>query len=116
MPVQQSKEKTMRKISLLVLVALLATVGTAFAINRNYSVHLSSDEEVAPVVGLVIDSQAQGQAIFHLSEDGNTLEYKLIASNIDNVFAAHIHLGPVGCICPVVAFLYGPAPVGGGRT
>jgi hypothetical protein len=108
----------MRKVSrlALVLVALLATVGTVLAVNRNYSVHLSSDEEVPPVVDLVIDSQAQGQAIFHLSEDGTALEYKLIASNIENVIMAHIHLGPVGCNCPVVAFLYGPVAPGGGRT
>ncbi len=91
----------MRKVSLLVLVALLATVGTAFAINRNYSVHLSSDEEVPPVADLVIDSQAQGQAIFHLSEDGTALEYKL---------------GAVGTNGPIVAFLYGPVAPGGGRT
>jgi len=116
MSVQESKEKAMRKVSLLVLVALLATVGTAFAINRNYSVHLSSDEEVPPVADLVIDSQAQGQAIFHLSEDGTALEYKLIAANIDNAFMAHIHLGAVGTNGPIVVFLYGPVAPGGGRT
>ena len=59
---------------------------------------------------------AQGQAIFHLSKDGTALEYKLIASNIENVVAAHIHLGPADCACPVVAFLYGNAPPAGGRT
>jgi hypothetical protein len=108
----------MRQISrlALVLVALLVTVGTVFAVNRNFSVHLSSDEEVPPVVGLVIDSQAQGQAIFHLSKDGSALEYKLIASNIDNVIMAHIHLGPAGSNSPIVAFLYGRVPPGAGRT
>jgi hypothetical protein len=108
----------MRQISrlALVLIALLATVGTVFAVNRNYSVHLTSDEEVPPVVGLVIDSQAQGQAIFHLSKDGTALEYKLIASNIDNVIMAHIHVGPAGSNGPIVAFLYGRVPAGGGRT
>jgi hypothetical protein len=111
------KEDGMRKVYLiaLALVALLATVGTALAVNRNYSVHLSSDEEVPPV-GVVIDSQAQGQAIFHLSKDGTALEYKLIASNIDNVFMAHIHLGPAGTNSPIVVFLYGPAAPGAGRT
>ena len=108
----------MRKVArlALVLVALLATVGTAVAFNRNFSVHLSSDEEVPPAANLVIDSQAQGQAIFHLSKDGTALEYKLIASNIENVIMAHIHLGPAGCNCPVVAFLYGRVAPGAGRT
>jgi len=79
--------------------------------NRNFAVHLSGDEEVPPR-----DTLAQGQAIFHLSDDGTTLEYKLIVANIDNVFMAHIHLGPVGVNAPIVVFLYGPVAPGGGRV
>jgi hypothetical protein len=103
----------MRKVRLLVLVlvALFATVGTAWAVNRNYAVHLTGDEEVPVRV-----SGAQGQAIFHLSKDGTALEYKLIVANIENVVAAHIHVGPAGVAGPVVAFLYGNAPAAGGRT
>jgi len=59
---------------------------------------------------------AQGQAIFQLSPDGIELLYKLIVANIENVVAAHIHLVPEGANGPVVAFLYDPAPAGGGRT
>ena len=108
----------MRKIRLLALlvIVLLGAVGTAVAANQNFGTHLASREEVPPVLGLVIDSQAQGQAIFHLSEDGQAIEYKLIASNIENVVQAHIHLGAVGVNGPVVVFLYGLAPSGGGRT
>jgi hypothetical protein len=108
----------MRKIRLLALlvIVLLGAVGTAVAANRNFGTHLTSREEVPPVLGLVIDSRAQGQAIFHLSEDGQAIEYKLIASNIENVVQAHIHLGAVGVNGPVVAFLYGLVPSGGGRT
>jgi CHRD domain len=106
--------RRMRLLALLVLV-LLGAVGTAVAANHNFATHLSSREEVPPV-GVVIDSRAQGQAIFHLSEDGSALEYKLIASNIENVVQAHIHLGPVGENGPIVAFLYGLAPSGAGRT
>ena len=84
--------------------------GTASADNRNFSVHLSGDEEVPARATL-----AQGQAIFHLSADGTALEYKLIVANIDNVVASHIHVGPAGANGPVVAFLYGPAAPGGGR-
>ena len=106
----------MRRMRLPVLLAimLLGIVGTALAANGNFATHLKSREEVPPI-GVVIDSRAQGQAIFHLSEDGNTLEYKLIASNIDNVVQAHIHLGPVGVNGPIVAFLYGPVAPGAGR-
>jgi hypothetical protein len=89
------------------LIALLATVGTAAAHNnRNFVAHLSGDEEVPPVATL-----AQGQAIFHLSKDGSQLEFKLIVANIENVTQAHIHCGAVGVNGPVVAFLYGLGPV-----
>ena len=50
----------------------------------NFVAHLSA--------GPGVTTAAQGQAIFHLSKDGTTLSYKLIVSNIDNVFMAHIHL------------------------
>jgi hypothetical protein len=92
--------------------ALVLTGAPAGADNaRNFSVHLRGDEEVPPR-----DTQAQGQAIFHLSDDGTELEYKLIVANIENVVQAHIHLGPPGVNGPVVAFLFGAVPPGGGRT
>ncbi|HEU5100287.1 MAG TPA: CHRD domain-containing protein [Roseiflexaceae bacterium] len=102
----------MRKVGLLVLVlvALLATFGTTLAINRNYSVHLSGDEEVPVRV-----TGAQGQAIFHVSKDGGALEYKLIVANIENVVAAHIHCGAAGVNGPVGVTLFMGTP-GGGRV
>ena len=102
------------RLSILVLIALLVTMstaGTASADNRNFAVHLSGDEEVPAVATL-----AQGQAIFHLSKDGTELHYMLIVANIENVVASHIHVGPAGVNGPVVAFLAGPFPAGGGRT
>lgn len=79
--------------------------------SKNFVAHLSGDEEVP-----VRETLAQGQAIFHLSDDGNTLSYKLIVANIDNLVASHIHLGPFGVNAPVVAFLAGPFAPGGGRV
>ena len=93
-------------------IALLAAVGTASAgENRNFAASLSGGEEVPPVATL-----ARGQAVFRLSQDGASLEYQLIVANIENVVASHIHVGPVGVNGPVVAFLFGPAAPGGGRT
>ncbi|HVH26623.1 MAG TPA: CHRD domain-containing protein [Vicinamibacterales bacterium] len=65
---------------------------------HNYSVHLSGDEEPTPVPPAPSpqDSRAQGEAIFKIAEDGLSLDYKLIAANIDNVVQAHIHCGPRG--------------------
>jgi hypothetical protein len=71
---------------------------------------LNGGEEVPPR-----DTNARGNATFDLSDDGLTLSYKLIVANINNVVAAHIHIGPPGVNGPVVLFLYGNAPPGGGR-
>ena len=71
---------------------------------------LSGGDEVPPNASL-----GRGTAIFKLSADGTELEYRLIVANIENVTASHIHLGPAGSNGPVVAFLYGSVPPGGGR-
>jgi hypothetical protein len=89
----------------------LAAVGAAGAgLNANWSKHLTGAEEVPART-----TKAQGQAILHLSKDGQSIDYRLIATNIDNVVQAHIHVGPAGANGPIVAFLYGPAAAGGGR-
>jgi len=74
------------------------------------STHLKGENEVPPR-----DTQAQGQAIMKVSADGLSVSYKLIASNIDNVIASHIHIGAVGTNGPIVQFLYGTVAAGGGR-
>lgn len=70
---------------------------------------LSGAEEVPPRA-----TPASGLASFVLSSDHATLSYELSVFVILNVVAAHIHLGPAGVNGPVVAFLFGPAPPGGG--
>jgi hypothetical protein len=74
---------------------------------KNYAVHLTGDQEVPPNA-----SPAQGQAIFHLKNNGTELHYKLIVANISNVSAAHIHIAPAGTNGGVVAWLYPSAPPG----
>lgn len=76
---------------------------------HNHRTHLSGDEEVftpAPGGATPADSHAQGQAIFHVSPNGESVEYKLIASNIENITQAHIHCGPAGVNGPIVMWLY----------
>lgn len=72
---------------------------------RNFTTHLSGDQEVPPR-----DTRAQGQAIFKLSPDGTQLHYKLIVANIENITQAHIHLAPAGANGGVVAWLYPGQP------
>jgi len=73
--------------------------------------HLSGSEEVPPN-----DSSATGQAVFRVDRSGDSLHYRLIASGIENVIAAHIHVGEAGENGPPVVFLFGPAAPGGGPS
>lgn len=67
----------------------------------NLETHLTGDEEVPPN-----NTQAQGQAIFRVNADGSSVDFRLIASNIDNVTQAHIHCGRPGANGPVRMWLY----------
>jgi hypothetical protein len=89
----------------------------------NLGTHLRGEEEVfAPAVPggpTPADSRAQGQAIFRVGADGATVDFRLIAANIDNVIMAHIHCGRPGENGPISMWLYpviGPAgaPLPGG--
>ena len=98
---------------------VLGLVGVSVAaagLNRNWSDHANGSQEVP-----ARDTQGQAQAIFHLAKDGGSIEYKLIASNIDNVFMAHIHMAEPGVNGGIVVWLYPsttpiPGPFGSGRT
>jgi hypothetical protein len=57
---------------------------------RTFTVHLSASPGVV--------SKATGQAVFQLSSNGQSLSYKLMVTNIKNVFMAHIHLSATSAI------------------
>jgi hypothetical protein len=72
---------------------------------KTFAVHLTGAQEVPPN-----NSNAVGQAIFHLRNNGTELHYKLIAANIENITMCHIHLAPAGANGPVAVWLYPSAP------
>jgi hypothetical protein len=75
----------------------------------NIGTHLDGPGENPPNASL-----GQGQAIFRISDDGTSVDYKLIAANIDNAFMAHIHLAAAGVNGPIVVWLFpSTAPVQG---
>src|SRR5690242_5629571 len=77
--------------------------------DMNLGTHLDGADENPPR-----ETQAQGQAIFRISDDGESVAYTLIAANIDNAFMAHIHLAPAGVNGPIVEWLFpSTAPVAG---
>ena len=106
-----------RLVSIVLVLGMIAVGAAAAGLNRNWSQHATGAFEVPARA-----SDAQGQAIFHLSKDGTQLEYKLIASNIENVIMAHIHMAPAGSNGMIVVWLYPstavgpPALPGAGRT
>lgn len=99
-------------------VVLLVTAGIAIAA---VSMHFNSPMEGAQEAPVPRDTQARGNAVYKLSADGTHIEYKVIVANIENVFMAHIHMGPPGVSGPIVVWLYPgttpgfTAPLGGGR-
>jgi hypothetical protein len=95
-------------------------------IAKNHRTHLTGSEEVlipAPPPGAPTpaDSHAQGQALFKIADDSLSFDYKLIASNLDNIIMAHIHCGQAGTNGPIIVWLYpsatasGPVAGGAGR-
>jgi hypothetical protein len=75
---------------------------------HNISVHLSGDQEPTPVAPAPTpaESNAQGQAILQIADDNLSFDYKLIASNIENITQAHIHCGPAGMNGGIFIWLY----------
>jgi hypothetical protein len=99
-------KRTTTSITLLLAAMLLLSVpAVAAGPDHNFRAHLSGGEEVPPN-----DSRATGQAIFKLDRAGESIDYKLIVANIQNVTMAHIHLAPVGQNGGVVVWLYPDAP------
>ena len=97
------------RILMVLVIALALGVGAVSADGhtRNFRTHLTGAEESTPV-----DTNAQGQAIFKFNEDLTEVQFKLIVANIENVTAAHIHLGAPGVPGGVVLPLYGGGGAG----
>lgn len=88
-----------------------AQLGIADNGGRSGVAALSGDEEVPQR-----DTQARGNATFKPSADGQSIDYRLVVANIENVVASHIHIGPAGTNGPVGVFLFGNVAPGGGRV
>lgn len=102
----------MRMLRVLTLSLALLAVSAVSAFAADFiAAPLSGGEEVP-----ARDTKARGNATFDVSDDGTSISYKLIATNITNVVAAHIHIAPAGTNGGVVVFLFGPAAPGGGRS
>src|SRR3989454_6613749 len=119
----EGKELSTRMVGLALLAMALVTAAFAVTVARAdegagtqwNSVLAGINERPTPR-----DTHARGVAVFELSADGQSMHYKVIAANINNVIMAHIHLGDANTAGPVIVWLYpigGPPPAapGGGR-
>jgi hypothetical protein len=107
----------MRKLvfALVISAAVGSTGAAAVAGNSHFKTHATADQEVQTPA---VETNAQGQAQFRLSDDGTQLAFKLNVANLEDVLFAHLHLAPEGVNGDIVAFLFdGPTVTGrvGGR-
>jgi len=79
--------------------------------HRNHTTQLTGGEEVPARA-----TAAQGNAVYHIAQDGNSVDYKVIVSSISNVVAAHIHIGPPGANGPVAVWLFPSTTPGNGPS
>jgi hypothetical protein len=86
-------------------VSLIAPVFASAKPSDHFKAHASGRDEVP-----ANSSRAQGQAQFWLSDDGESIRYRLIVANIHNVTQAHIHRGAPGVSGGIVVWLYPAAP------
>ena len=100
------KKKRSALVFIILLLALALFTTTALAgSKRTFTASLTGGAEVPAVSTL-----AQGKAIFKLSQDGQSISFRLVVANIENVTQAHIHLAPAGANGPVVVWLYPGGP------
>jgi hypothetical protein len=93
-------------ISLLVLVALLATIGTAAAGQAKRTFRASMNG-----AGDNTQSTAIGKSVFVFSKDGANLKYRVVVQGLENTTMAHIHVASTpGGTGPIVLWLYPDAP------
>jgi hypothetical protein len=116
-PHHESAERkiNMKRISftmlalLTILITTAATPTASMAASDNFFAVLSGANEVP-----ARDTNARGVATFKLSKDGTSLDFTLIAANIENVVFAHIHCNVAGVNGPIGATLAHAMPAGGG--
>src|SRR5436190_15679947 len=104
--------RALRIFSVLVAGVLLLTlsVGSVGAAGgRPFTTHLLGANEV-PITG---DPDATGIAHIWVNQGQGTVCWSIQVANVENIFAAHIHLAPAGVPGPVVVPL---TPYTGGCT
>jgi hypothetical protein len=90
----------MKKLYLIIFLLVVGLATTAFAAQKSFKAMLSGSECVPAV-----QTMAKGDATFTLTKGGKGLSYYVTVSDIEDVTAAHIHLGKKGENGPPVALI-----------
>jgi hypothetical protein len=90
----------MKRMYLIIFLLVVGLATTGFAAEKSFKAMLSGSECVPAV-----ETMAKGKATFTLSKDGKELSYNVMVSDIENVTAAHIHMGKMGKNGPPVALI-----------
>lgn len=100
----------------LTALATLATLMGILAIPANASAHLPTSVFTSGLSGSnevpAINSPGSGFVSVTISENGNSLDYRLYVNDLSDVTMAHIHVGTTDENGPVAAFLFGPEDPG----
>lgn len=97
--------KKLTVITLVVLVALMATTAVVAAGSKTVYQAMLSDDETGT------GSDAHGNAVFQFADDGSQMKYKLVVNGLENTTMAHIHVASApGGDGPPVVWLYPEAP------
>jgi hypothetical protein len=81
----------MKKLYLIVFLLVVGLTTASFAAEKSFKAMLSGSESVPAVV-----TMAKGDATFTVIKDEEALSYYVTVADIENVTAAHIHLGKKG--------------------
>lgn len=90
----------MKKLYLIILLLVFGLATYSFAAEKSFKSILSGSESVPAV-----ETMARGDATFTVIKDEKALSYYVTVSDIENVTAAHIHLGKKGENGPPVALI-----------
>ena len=91
---------------LLAVLSLSATSAIAMADDApDYRANLSGT-----TVPMTVNTQARGEALFWISEDRQSVRYRLSVSEMENVTMAQLHLGKADTSGPVLVWLYPERP------
>ena len=106
----------MRKYLLLGIVVVVVAIGATVGVLVTGTTAQTANRFVATLAGTnevpSVNTTAAGEAVFVLSDDGMSMTYTVTVSNIDDVFASHIHLAMAGVNGPVVVPLFSGSKIG----